>query len=101
MIRGLAGGTEIKGKKRCMFFPKNITLPLLLSACGGNSVPASQTGARGASAANTLSPIGDVSPADTTSILKKLTKTVVIGSTVDPKNGDTGPHSVSIVKKTF
>jgi hypothetical protein len=89
-----------------MFFPKNTTLPLLvalsllLSACGGNSMPASQPGATGASAANALSPIGEVSPADTTSILKKLTKTIVIGSTVDPKNGDTGPHSISIVQST-
>ena len=36
-------------------------------------------------------------PADTTSILKKLTKDVVIGSTVDAKNGDQGPRSISIV----
>jgi hypothetical protein len=36
-------------------------------------------------------------PADTTSILKKLTKDVVIGSTVDATNGDQGPRSISIV----
>lgn len=36
-------------------------------------------------------------PADTTSILKKLTKNVVIGSTVDSHNGDKGPRSISIV----
>jgi len=41
------------------------------------------------------------SPADTTSILKKLTKDVVIGSTVDPVNGDAGPRSISIVPKTL
>ncbi|MGC9992526.1 MAG: hypothetical protein ABSD52_09065 [Candidatus Cybelea sp.] len=36
-------------------------------------------------------------PADTTSILKKLTKNVVIGSTVDAKNGDQGPRAISVV----
>lgn len=35
-------------------------------------------------------------PADTTSILKKLTKDVVIGSTVDPSNGDQGPRAISV-----
>jgi len=40
-------------------------------------------------------------PADTTSILKKLTKDVVIGSTVDPINGDAGPRAISIVPKTY
>ena len=37
---------------------------------------------------------------DTTSILKKLTKDVEIGSTVDPKNGDTGPRAISLVRST-
>jgi hypothetical protein len=36
-------------------------------------------------------------PADTTSILKKLTKDVTIGSTVDPKNGDKGPRGITVV----
>jgi hypothetical protein len=38
-----------------------------------------------------------VVPADTTSILKKLTKNVIIGSTVDPSNGDMGPRAVTVV----
>lgn len=38
---------------------------------------------------------------DTHSILKKLTKEVEIGSTVDPKNGDTGPRAISLVRSTF
>ncbi len=42
-------------------------------------------------------PASDSRPADTTSILKKLTKDVVIGSTVDAKNGDEGPRAISIV----
>jgi len=41
------------------------------------------------------------SPVDTTSILKKLTKDVVIGSTVDPTNGDKGPHALSVVKTNY
>ncbi len=40
-------------------------------------------------------------PNDTTSILKKLTKDVEIGSTVDPKNGDMGPRAISLVRSTF
>jgi hypothetical protein len=38
-----------------------------------------------------------VLPADNTSILKKLTKDVLIGSTVDSGNGDKGPRALSIV----
>lgn len=59
------------------------------SACGGNAtVPTAGT-----------SQVMQAS--DTTSILKKLTKDVVIGSTVDPKNGDTGPRAISLVRSTF
>jgi hypothetical protein len=60
------------------------------SACGGNTtVPSGvrrRRPRRGASS---------VVPNDTTSILKKLTKDVEIGSTVDPKNGDMGPRAIS------
>src|SRR5579863_10069458 len=38
---------------------------------------------------------------DTTSILRKLTKDVEIGSTVDSKNGDMGPRAISLVRSTF
>jgi hypothetical protein len=65
------------------------------SACGGNTtVPtgAAQVSAPGASS---------IVPNDTTSILKKLTKDVEIGSTVDPKNGDMGPRAISLVRSTF
>jgi hypothetical protein len=47
------------------------------------------------------SAISDTVPEDTTSILKKLTKDIKIGSTVDPKNGDTGPRAISLVRSTF
>jgi hypothetical protein len=65
------------------------------SACGGNT--AVPTGATG------TSPVFQAAPAavDTTSILKKLTKDVVIGSTVDSKNGDKGPRAVVRVRSTF
>jgi hypothetical protein len=61
------------------------------SACGGNTYT-SQVSAPGASS---------ILQNDTTSILKKLTKDVEIGSTVDPKNGDMGPRAISLVQSTF
>jgi hypothetical protein len=67
---------------------------LATSACGGNTVPSytSQVSAPGASS---------IVPNDSTSILKKLTKVVEIGSTVDRKNGDMGPRAISLVRSTF
>lgn len=65
------------------------------SACGGNS--AVPTGASGTSPGFQAAPAA----VDTTSILKKLTKDVVIGSTVDPKNGDQGPRAIVRVRSTF
>jgi hypothetical protein len=68
---------------------------LATSACGGNApVPTGVAGSdvRGA---------GSIVPNDTTSILKKLTKNVEIGSTVDPKNGDMGPRAISLARSTF
>jgi hypothetical protein len=65
------------------------------SACGGNTTVPS--GVAQLSTAGATS----VVPFDTTSILKKITKDVEIGSTVDPKNGDTGPRAISLVRSTF
>jgi hypothetical protein len=68
---------------------------LATSACGGNAaVPtgASEVSAPGASS---------IVPNDSTSILKKLRNDVVIGSTVDAKNGDMGPRAISLVRSTF
>lgn len=69
---------------------------LAISACNANgSVPPQ-------AAANLGDPVMNaVSPADTTSILKKLTKDVIIGSTVDPKNGDQGPRSIAQVPQSY
>ena len=68
---------------------------LATSACGGNATVPS--GVAGVSAPGASS----IVPNDTTSILKKLTKDVEIGSTVDSKNGDTGPRAISLVRSTF
>jgi hypothetical protein len=66
---------------------------LATSACGGNAtVPSGVVSAPAASS---------VVPTDTTSILKKLTKDVDIGSTVDPTNGDMGPRAISLVPANF
>jgi hypothetical protein len=69
---------------------------LATSACSGNATvptgPASQVSTSGAST---------IIPNDTTSILKKLTKNVEIGSTVDRKNGDMGPRAISVARSTF
>ena len=83
---------------------KRATLALLgvltAAACGGNgTVPPPEWAvpsgvARGA-------PDAAIPLADNTSILKKFKKDVVIGSTVDPGDGDTGPHSISIVQSSY
>lgn len=67
---------------------------LAAAGCGGHTTmpDTSQVSASSASS---------IAPSDTTSILKKLTKDVEIGSTVDPTNGDTGPRAISLVKSTF
>ena len=58
----------------------------------------SQSGAGVPPGAQSLSRIA---PADNTSILKNLNTDVVIGSTVDPVNGDKGPHSLAIVPTNY
>lgn len=63
------------------------------TACGGNAtVPRGVVSEQAA---------GAVVSDDTTSILKKLSKDVEIGSTVDPSNGDMGPRAISLVRSTF
>lgn len=63
-------------------------------ACGARTVPSSDS--IGAAQQVRSAAARGMSPADTTSILKKLTKDVTIGSTVDPKNGDQGPRDLYI-----
>jgi hypothetical protein len=77
------------------------------SACGGNAtVPTTGTGSSSGSQVPYASQVGapgarSIVPNDTTSILKKLTKDVEIGSTVDRKNGDLGPRAITRVSSTF
>ena len=74
---------------------------LALSACGGGgAVPAGSSAVPGG-ASQFSSRTSDASPADSTSILKKLKKDVIIGTTVDPGNGDKGPRGVSIARITY
>jgi hypothetical protein len=71
---------------------------LATSACGGNAaVPSQASFAQRVTAPRA----GLVVPDDNTSILKKLTQDVVIGSTVDATNGDKGPRAISVVKSSF
>jgi hypothetical protein len=66
---------------------------LATSACAGNrAVPASGIGADNAFAVSAPDAV------DTTSILKQLTTTVTIGSTVDAKNGDKAPHALLVAR---
>lgn len=67
---------------------------LATSACGGNAAIPSGAG-------ESMPGLSSMVPTDNTSILKKLTKDVEIGSTVDPKNGDMGPRAISLVRATF
>jgi len=72
---------------------------LATSACGGNG--AAVTPSALGSTPQFEAPAVAFRPDDNTSLLKKLTKHAVIGSTVDPKNGDTGPRAISIAKSDF
>jgi hypothetical protein len=70
-------------------------------ACGGNGSVPSSAGIGNPALQLSIPQEGAASPADSTSILKKFKKDIVIGSTVDPTNGDTGPHSLSQSSLTF
>jgi len=73
---------------------------LTAAACnGGATVPSAAGGAAGSQLVPSSANVA--SPSDTTSILKKLTKTVVIGTTTDPTNGDTGGHSIAITQTDY
>ncbi len=72
-----------------------------ISACVGNTMVPSNSAGIGSSATQVSVTGPDIMPADNTSILKGLKKDVVIGSTVDPTNGDKGPRALSIVTVTY
>jgi hypothetical protein len=68
---------------------------LATSACGGYGAVPSHASASSPSLQLGIPQERSISPDDNTSILKKLKKNVVIGSTVDPTNGDTGPRAIA------
>jgi hypothetical protein len=74
---------------------------LATSACGGNGGVLPGAGATGGLSQVAGATENSVAPDDNTSILKKLKKDVVIGSTVDPKNGDMGPRGLSQPHTSF
>ncbi|MFY9720790.1 MAG: hypothetical protein WAK16_14210 [Candidatus Cybelea sp.] len=67
------------------------------AACAAHAVPSAGDAVSPALQASSAS--ASSLPDDSTSILKKLTKDVVIGSTVDSGNGDEGPRALTIVSK--
>jgi len=71
------------------------------TACHASGTIPSGSGVAGSGAAVIGNAADAGTPADSTSILKKLKKNVVIGSTVDPTNGDMGPRGLSIVKTNY
>ncbi|HLY03019.1 MAG TPA: hypothetical protein VKR56_11075 [Candidatus Cybelea sp.] len=73
-------------------------LILTASACNASgSVPLGASTAH-SDGAGTRAP---AAPADTTSVLKLLTKDVTIGSTVDPTNGDMGPRAATVIQYNY
>jgi hypothetical protein len=71
---------------------------LVTSACSASNAFPSTTNTATLQATRSNA---ELAPSDSTSILKKLTKNVVIGSTVDPTNGDTGPRALSQAAITY
>ncbi len=74
---------------------------LAISACVGTTVVPSNSAGIGKSATQVSVTEPDVLQADNTSVLKGLKKDVVIGSAVDPTNGDKGPRALSIVTVNY
>ena len=72
-----------------------VTVAVATASCGGNS-----SSLPGNGVTSTVRAVA-VRPADTTSILKKLKKDVVIGSTVDPSNGDEAPTAITVVAHNY
>jgi hypothetical protein len=71
-----------------------IILTIVIAGCGGGA----QNGAMVPNNVRVANPIGvdALTPDAATSVLKLLTKQSVIGSTIDPKNGDKWPTALTI-----
>jgi len=80
-----------------------VALFAAITACSGNSTvpPAQSSAAIPETQVPGIDAAAGVTPDDTTSILKKLKKTVIIGTTTDPTNGDQGGRAISVVKNTY
>jgi hypothetical protein len=70
---------------------------IALAACGSHSIPPPAVSGQSYS---TVAAVAREHSAPT-SILKTLKKDVVIGSTVDPSNGDEGPRGISVVPSSY
>ncbi|HYL27701.1 MAG TPA: hypothetical protein VEW74_07685 [Candidatus Nitrosotalea sp.] len=89
-------------KRRVGFFLTGSLIAFVAACSGNNAVPVTGSAPGNPAAAQSIvRPDTGVLPNDTTSILKKLTKDVLIGSTVDPTNGDTGPRGVAVVRANY
>jgi hypothetical protein len=79
-------------------------LALLACACSAagtnQAVPLANTGSRIADVNGAGQVANEIQPdADATSILKTLTKQTIIGSTVDPSNGDKAPYGITYISE--
>jgi hypothetical protein len=72
-----------------------MTLLFATSACAGTQANLPSNGSSGFATRTTGVGAAVMNP-DTTSILKELKRSVVIGSTVDPSNGDKAPRAISV-----
>lgn len=79
---------------RARYLVAAIILATPACAAGNRTVPTSALAPQSSFAVTARGAV------DTTSILKLLTKTVTIGSTVDAKNGDKAPHALLVAKKS-
>lgn len=86
--------------KNCAALTVCATLALLSACAQSSTVPSANASDVSALLESGAAPAA-VQPADNNSVLKNLNKDVIIGSTIDPNNGDQGPHSLSIVKGTY
>ncbi len=87
------------------FAPKRAALliaaTLIVSACSGNSAVPPSASSPSQDITTPASNGVTTDTVDMTSVLKKLRKTVVIGSTVDTKNHDQAPRAISIVPANY
>lgn len=77
-----------------------MAIPFAVAACAGDRATLPNTGVNEASL-QTHARSAASRPSDNHSILKRLKRDVVIGSTIDPSNGDTAPRAISVVSINY